>query len=136
MFRYHLTSYSVHLAPLNEWTYTFTLHREDNQPSLNSVLHIPVSDQYDDWEDFLALRDTDFETEENAIDTGLSLGGVSGMGDSMERLERFVRTKTIMSGILDELEEERARTPMSRTPAPRMEDRDSGYFSLPRPLGK
>ena len=123
MSSYRLISYSVHLSPPNSWTYTFTLHRENDQTSLASILHIPNSEQYDDWETFTSLRSTDLENDAKDIEESVP--------NSMERLERFVRTKTIMSGIMEEIEEERGRTPL-RTPAIKRGDAESGYFSLPR----
>lgn len=53
---YRVTSFSVHLSPPNTWHTAFTLSRIDAQPSLLPALHIPTSDQLDDWRDYQRLK--------------------------------------------------------------------------------
>ena len=137
--RYHITSYSIRLSQPSRqtWTGAFTLAREAYQFPLASVLHIPALDQFDDWEDFLALgndgRTADSDEDLSRVD------GVVG-GDSMQALEKVVRRRvlaradtsmaakeTFLEAVMkgendDEKDEEEER-------------RDSGYFSLVRRNG-
>lgn len=53
---YRVTSFSVHLSPPSTWHTAFTLSRIRTQPSLLPALHIPTSDQLDDWRDYQRLK--------------------------------------------------------------------------------
>lgn len=53
---YRIFSFSVHLSPPNTWYTAFTLTRLKTQPSLLFALHIPTSDQLDDWKDYQRLK--------------------------------------------------------------------------------
>ncbi|KAG8528909.1 uncharacterized protein KY384_006598 [Bacidia gigantensis] len=52
---YRVTNYSIRLSPPNEWTYIFTLAREEAQAPLSTITHIPTPEQMDDWEDYQAM---------------------------------------------------------------------------------
>ncbi|CAD6574376.1 MAG: hypothetical protein ASARMPREDX12_006570 [Alectoria sarmentosa] len=53
---YRILSFSVRLSPPNTWHTAFTLSRLPTQPSLLQALHIPTSDQLDDWKDYQRLK--------------------------------------------------------------------------------
>ena len=53
---YRVVSFSVHLSPPDTWHTAFTLSRINDQPSLLPALHIPTSDQLDDWKDYQRLK--------------------------------------------------------------------------------
>ena len=53
---YRILSFSVQLSPPDTWHTSFTLSRIISQPSLLPALHIPTSDQLDDWKDYQRLK--------------------------------------------------------------------------------
>ena len=130
--RYSVATYSVNLSlpPTRTWTTAFILKREENQFPLASVLHIPTVDQFDDWEDFLALSEGVGQVDSQGDP---SVGTDTAQGDSMEALEKVMRKRALARADTARVVEE------SLLDAVRMgedeydgEGRDSWYFSLVR----
>ena len=133
---YRPIAYSVHLSPPSDWTYIFVLERELSQPSLRSILHVPISEQMDDWEDFLALKDDNQEPAESMPKERPAYVPPNG-----ERIRDLVKSKTVMNQFLEVAKIQDMKIDSSHTvpnsPAvdTRWEaQRDSGYFSLSAPL--
>lgn len=82
---YRILSFSVHLSPPNTWHTAFTLSRLPTQPSLLEALHIPTSDQLDDWKDYQRLkivdRGDDFAMLREILSRGEEMGDGEGLND-------------------------------------------------------
>ena len=129
-------AYSVHLSPPSGWKYIFALERELSQPSLTSVLHVPISEQMDDWEDFLAMEDGRQETAEL-----MSRERPAHVPPNGERIRDLVKSKTAMSQFIEAAKEQDMKIDSSQTVpnSPAVDTKweaetDSGYFSLSAPL--
>lgn len=86
---YRVLSFSVHLSQPNTWQTAFTLSRLPTQLSLLHALHIPTSDQLDDWKDYQQLklvdRGEDFEMLRDMLaqrgGAGEEVGDGGGLND-------------------------------------------------------
>ena len=82
---YRITSFSIHLSPPVTWHTVFTLSRIPNQPSLLPALHIPTSDQLDDWKDYQRLklidRGEDFAMLHEILAQPAEVGANVGLGE-------------------------------------------------------
>lgn len=86
---YRILSFSVHLSQPNTWQTAFTLSRLPTQLSLLHALHIPTSDQLDDWKDYQRLklvdRGEDFEMLRDMLaqrgGAGEEMGDGGGLND-------------------------------------------------------
>ena len=95
---------------------------------------MPISEQMDDWNDFLALEDSG--CEETVEPTTVEMNALAPLKG--ERIRDLVRSKTAMSEVIEAADENDLRDLLSRKlqhkSGKNEGERDSGYFSLNAPL--